>query len=89
MTVFGTPKFTDKKGAAQLVQMLPIERVEHVRDPVSISPMVNKNMIQTAIYSIVMLYSDAILSGSIITKCIIMSHSLFYSFINNRTFDKR
>jgi hypothetical protein len=40
VTVFGTPKFTDKKGAVQLVENLPIERVEHVMDPVSISPMV-------------------------------------------------
>ena len=40
VTVFGTPKFTDKKGAHQLAEMLPIERVEHVNDPVSISPMV-------------------------------------------------
>lgn len=42
VTVFGTPKFTDKKGALQLVENLPIERVEHVMDPVSISPMVSK-----------------------------------------------
>lgn len=43
VTVFGTPKFTDKKGAMQLVGSLPIERVEHVMDPVSISPMVLRN----------------------------------------------
>ena len=40
VTVFGTPKFTDKKGAVRLVETLPIERVEHVMDPVSIAPMV-------------------------------------------------
>jgi len=39
VTLFGTPKFTDSKGALQLVESLPIERIEHVRDPVSISPM--------------------------------------------------
>ena len=45
VTVFGTPKFTDKKGAHQLAEMLPIERVEHVNDPVSISPMVRITII--------------------------------------------
>jgi hypothetical protein len=39
VTLFGTPKFTDSKGALLLVDSLPIERIEHVRDPVSISPM--------------------------------------------------
>ena len=65
MTVFGTPKFTDKKGAAQLVQMLPIERVEHVRDPVSISPMVSRNIMQTLLYSThyyIVMSADALIS---------------------------
>jgi hypothetical protein len=46
VTVFGTPKFTDKKGAVRLVETLPIERVEHVMDPVSIAPMV-RTYVQT------------------------------------------
>lgn len=44
VTVFGTPKFTDKKGAVRLVETLPIERVEHVMDPVSIAPMVRTHV---------------------------------------------
>ena len=39
MTIFGSPKFTDKKGAEQIAQSnLRISRFEHVLDPAVFSP---------------------------------------------------
>jgi hypothetical protein len=38
VTVFGSPRFTDKAGSEALCQRLPIERIEHVHDPATLSP---------------------------------------------------